>query len=104
MIGPSAIGSENGTPTSITSAPASSRPRSSSRLEAGSGNPAVMYVTRARRPPARSLAKRSAIRSDESDEVVTDADAIPFGILRLDDRPAKTPVRCPLREVDQDPG
>ena len=39
MIGPSAIGSENGTPSSMTSAPASSSPCSSSPTLSGVGMP-----------------------------------------------------------------
>src|SRR5271169_69970 len=52
MAGPSAIGSENGMPISIRSAPAAGRPANSLAEVAGSGSPAVKYVTRpARRPP-----------------------------------------------------
>src|SRR5918999_2961092 len=57
-----------------------------------------MYATRARRPPARSSANRCAIASDE---VVTDANAIAFGILRLDDRAAERSLRGPLGEIDE---
>src|SRR5580765_7955595 len=43
MSGPSAIGSENGTPTSTASAPARSTARSSSSVRSSDGNPAVRY-------------------------------------------------------------
>ncbi len=56
MTGPSASGSENGTPTSRTSAP----PRSSARRicadRGRSGSPAVVKVTSPGRFSARSLA------------------------------------------------
>ena len=41
MVGPSASGSENGTPTSTKSAPAATTARSRSRETAGVGKPAV---------------------------------------------------------------
>src|SRR5262245_23729274 len=93
MIGPSAIGSENGRPSSMTSAPASSRPRMRSTARSASGCPAVMYGISARRPAARSSTKRSAMRSRDplaepprSDEIVRDADTIALGVFGLDDR------------------
>ena len=42
MVGPSAIGSENGTPSSMMSAPASTSACISGTVSAGSGSPAVM--------------------------------------------------------------
>ncbi len=60
--GPSAMGSVNGMPSSITSAPA---PGSSSRIArevSRSGSPAVMKGTKAARPCAFSSAKRWAMR------------------------------------------
>src|SRR5687767_7599855 len=82
ITGPSAIGSENGTPTSTRSAPASSMARSVASDRSRSGWPAVRYGTSARRPLARSAAKRRAIASDE---VVANADAIPVRVCGLDD-------------------
>src|SRR5881227_4397679 len=98
MIGPSAIGSENGTPTSMTSAPARSSPDNKSRVASGDGWPAVTYGTSARRPDARSRAKCSAMRSDE---VVTDTKAVPIGLIRLDDRSLERAVLSAIREVHE---
>ena len=42
MVGPSAIGSEKGTPSSMMSAPARTSACSSGTVSAGSGSPAVM--------------------------------------------------------------
>src|SRR2546423_14305044 len=98
MIGPSAIGSENGTPTSTTSAPALSRPDRSSSVASADGWPAVTYGTSARRPSRRSSAKRSAIRSDE---VVTDTDAVPIWVFGLDDRAPERAFGCAVGEIDQ---
>src|SRR6188508_1665975 len=83
MTGPSAIGSENGTPISITSAPASATAEIISIDASGSGCPAVRYAMSALRPLRRQAAKRSA---SASDEIVTDSDTIPLGVSRLDDR------------------
>src|SRR5262245_42939645 len=89
MIGPSAMGSENGKPSSMTSAPAASRPRSSSIVRSVSGNPAVMYGTSARRPTDLSSARRCSIGFNcgrdcravlvSSDEVLANADGITVG-------------------------
>src|SRR3954465_14416310 len=98
MIGPSAIGSENGRPSSITSAPASSRPLINSIVRDTSGWPAVMYGTSALRPAARRSAKRCAI---DSDEVVTDPDAIAFRILCFDDGSEEHAVRAAVGEIAQ---
>src|SRR5438105_2903936 len=98
MIGPSAMGSENGTPTSTTSTPALSSPASSSSVASGDGCPAVIYGTSARRPPARSCAKRSATRSDE---VVADTNAVPIGLVRLDDRSLERAVLPAVSEIDE---
>src|SRR5687767_3491172 len=62
MTGPSASGSENGTPISRTSAPALSRRLMMSADRCRSGSPAVTYVTRPVRPSLRSCVKRSSIR------------------------------------------
>src|SRR6266540_4167923 len=60
ITGPSITGSENGIPTSIASAPASSSPRSSSASTPAS--PPVTYGTKAR-PPASSRDRRARSRS-----------------------------------------
>src|SRR5262245_909848 len=62
MTGPSASGSENGTPTSRTSAPARSSASRISPERSRSGSPAVIYVTRPVSPASRSARKRSLIR------------------------------------------
>src|SRR5512135_323354 len=50
MVGPSAMGSENGTPSSITSAPASTRVCIRATVCLGAGSPAVMKGIRALLP------------------------------------------------------
>src|SRR6478735_4016293 len=62
IAGPSAIGSVNGMPSSMTSAPAAGRARTRARDVAGSGSPAVRNVTSAARPAVFSSAKRRSIR------------------------------------------
>src|SRR5688572_23076543 len=62
MTGPSAIGSENGTPSSITSQPALARACSSGTASFGSGSPAVTKGIRAFLPCSFSLAKVAAMR------------------------------------------
>src|SRR5690349_5114315 len=98
MTGPSAIGSENGTPSSITSAPASTSPAISVRVASIDGWPAVIYGTSARRPDARSCAKRSVTRSDE---VVADTNAVPFWLFGLDDGAFEHAILSAVREVDK---
>src|SRR3954467_889061 len=120
ITGPSAIGSENGRPSSITSAPASSSAARSSTLRPTSGWPAVIYGTKAHRFAARRSAKRRSIcRSPpgdppgdaprdppgadcpESDEIVTDANAISFRIFRLDDGAEEPAVGIAVGQVDE---
>src|SRR5471030_2409830 len=62
ITGPSASGSENGTPTSRTSAPARSSALRISAERGRSGSPAVVYVTSPGRFSARSRANVFAIR------------------------------------------
>src|SRR5262245_34133811 len=62
MTGPSASGSENGTPTSRTSAPARSSALRISPERGRSGSPAVVYVMRPVRPAARNRANVSSSR------------------------------------------
>src|SRR4051794_2524231 len=100
MTGPSAIGSENGTPTSITSAPLSCSARRSVSDPERSGWPAVTYVTSARLPCSRRRAKVSAIGARaRSDEIVADTNAEPFGVFRLDDRARERAVVLSFGEV-----
>src|SRR5438270_4307808 len=101
MTGPSAIGSENGNPSSMTSAPASVIAASNSTVRSASGCPAVMYGMSARRPAAFSAANRFAIASDE---IVADADAIAVGIVGLDDGASKHAVWRLIREIHKDAG
>src|SRR5436309_6366728 len=62
MTGPSASGSENGTPTSSRSAPARSSARRISPERSRSGSPAVVYVTSPGRCSARRRRNASPIR------------------------------------------
>src|SRR5258705_5338118 len=103
MTGPSAIGSENGTPTAMASAPACCTAWSSSSERAMSGCPAVTYTTSALRPCVRSEAKRWE-RGDNSDEIVADTNAVPLRVVGLDDRPPKRAVLVAIRQVDECPG
>src|ERR1041384_6646030 len=102
MTGPSAMGSENGRPSSMTSAPASCRPWIKSIVADASGCPAVMYGTRARFPDCFRAANAEAIRfrvsRAASDEVVANPDAIAFRILGLDDRANEDAVGVAVRE------
>ena len=55
IVGPSAIGSVKGTPTSITSTPAETKPCINSSVDSKSGSPATKYATKALRALALSL-------------------------------------------------
>src|SRR2546430_2432694 len=66
MTGPSAIGSENGNPTSIRFAPPRSSAASNARVVLRSGNPAAMNGIRAICPRSRSCANVCAIREASS--------------------------------------
>src|SRR5919197_1568403 len=68
MTGPSASGSENGTPTSSTSAPARSSAFRMSADRGRSGSPAVVYVTSPGRRSRRRLSNGAAIRLTRSSE------------------------------------
>src|SRR5438067_1542894 len=61
ITGPSAIGSENGTPSSSTSAPPSTSACSSGTVRSGCGSPAVMKVTRPVLPCCFRASKVGAI-------------------------------------------
>src|SRR6202040_1343234 len=62
IAGPSAIGSVNGMPSSITSAPAAGSAHRIASEVSGSGSPAVRNVTSAARPARARSAKRASIR------------------------------------------
>src|SRR5215471_16620528 len=83
--GPSAIGSVNGMPSSITSAPAFGSALIRASEVSPSGSPAVRKVTRAARPCAFSSAKRVSIR------------VVMIGFLL---RPSLAPLRTPRSEQD----
>ena len=57
IVGPSAVGSEKGTPSSITSAPASTIASTRASVVSRSGSPAVRKGTSAFSPFARSFSK-----------------------------------------------
>src|SRR5574337_77261 len=57
MVGPSAMGSEKGTPSSMMSAPPATRARMRGKVSSGEGSPAVMKGMRALRPLWARLAK-----------------------------------------------
>src|SRR5262245_24280738 len=63
--GPSAMGSENGMPISIRSAPAAGRPNTICFAVSPSGSPAVTKATEAGRPRRFSSAKRRSMRDGE---------------------------------------
>src|ERR1700730_7563691 len=62
IAGPSAIGSVNGMPSSITSAPAAGSARRIASEVSGSGSPAVRNATSAARPSFFNSAKQRSIR------------------------------------------
>src|SRR2546421_5701290 len=62
MTGPSAIGSENGTPSSIASAPARSSSSTMRGVVATSGSPHVTYAITPHRDSARRCLKRRLTR------------------------------------------
>src|SRR6266487_1766210 len=81
-VGPSASGSENGTPISMKSAPAAATARRASRETAGVGKPAVRYGMSARDvPSARHREAMGAL----SDKVVADVDTVFDRVGDLDD-------------------
>src|SRR6476661_8986329 len=69
IAGPSAMGSVNGMPSSITSAPAAGSARTRAREVSGSGSPAVRNVTSAARPAAFRSAKRRSMRVAMGDDL-----------------------------------
>src|SRR5437899_494801 len=83
MVAPSASGSENGTPTSIRSAPAAATRCSASSDAAVVGNPAVRYGISAARPASRTARHRAAM--ERSDKVVADLEAVLDRVGDFDD-------------------
>src|SRR3954453_16204455 len=69
IAGPSAIGSVNGIPSSLTSAPAAGTARTRASDVSGSGSPAVRNVTSAARPSVFNSAKRRSIRVVMGDDL-----------------------------------
>src|SRR5882762_9532424 len=105
MVGPSARGSENGTPTSTKSAPAAATHRRASRDRSGVGNPAVRYgMSAARRAPALPRMARQRAAMGCSDKVVADVDAVFEGVGDLHDRAGMTACGIALREVGKESG
>src|SRR5512136_2556017 len=62
MTGPSASGSENGTPSSSTSTPARSSSSAASTVRSREGSPAVRKATKAAFPSARRSSNLAPIR------------------------------------------
>src|SRR5690349_13666241 len=114
MVGPSARGSENGTPTSMKSAPAPATTRRASSDDAGVGKPAVRYaISAARRelppappppslPPAPFPNTRQRAAMGCSDKVVGDVDAVLEWVGDLHDRPREMTLCVALGEVRQE--
>src|SRR5216684_4730997 len=100
IVGPSASGSENGTPTSTKSAPADATAEIASSDLAGVGNPAVRYGMSARDLP--SARHRAAMTF--SDKVVADVDAVFDRVGDLDDGAREVAVGVFLREIDDGTG
>src|SRR6478609_1853178 len=69
IAGPSAIGSVNGMPNSMTSAPAAGNACTRASDVSGSGSPAVRNVTSAARPAVFNSAKRRSIRVAMGDDL-----------------------------------
>src|SRR5437762_2023775 len=98
MVGPSASGSLNGTPTSRMS-PTSSAARRAARLTSLEGKPAVRYGISAVRRRALSSAQAGASR--DSDKVVADREAVPGRVGDLDDGAAIGAPFILLGQADQ---
>src|SRR5271170_3407315 len=65
MVGPSATGSLNGTPSSITSAPASAAASTIFPVASSDGSPAVIYATSPSSPASASSRKRRPMRPSD---------------------------------------
>src|SRR5882672_3236049 len=105
MVGPSARGSENGTPTSTKSAPAAATCRRASSDTSGVGNPAVRYgMSAARGVPALPRMARHRAAIGCSDKVVADVDAVFSGVGDLHDRTGMVAFGIALREIGEESG
>src|SRR5690606_35867885 len=93
IVGPSAIGSENGTPSSMMSAPAATHWRRTSSVTARVGNPTVMEGISALRPAARSRSKVATMRGFIGTTSELDAGTPGHGVHVL---------VSPARKIDQD--
>src|SRR2546429_6027171 len=105
MVGASASGSQDRTPTATKSAPAAATHLRASSDTSGVGNPAVRYgMSAARRVPAfpRMARHRAAIGC--SDKVVADVDAVLYGVRDLHDRAGMIAFGIFLREVGEESG
>src|SRR6266850_6021055 len=100
MVGPSASGSENGTPISTKSAPAAATRRSASSDTAALGKPAVRYGISARDLPSARHRCAMAV----SDKVVADVDPVLNRVRDLDDGAREIAVGVFLREIDDGTG
>src|SRR6266566_7495053 len=100
MVGPSASGSENGTPTSMKSAPAAATRRSASSETSGVGKPAVRYGISARDLP--SARHRDAMAF--SDKVVADVDTVFDRVGDLHDGARETAALILHRKIDHGAG
>src|SRR5207249_12166847 len=103
IVGPSARGSENGTPTSTKSAPAAATQRRAWSDSSGVGNPAVRYgMSAARRAPAlpRMACQRAAIGC--SDHVVADVDPVLDRLGDPHDRAGQTTGVTDQRQSGED--
>src|SRR5229473_3532187 len=105
IVGPSARGSEKGSPTSMKSAPAAATRTSAASESAGVGNPAVRYGIRAaRRTPAAPRIARQRAAIGCSDKVVGDVDAVLDRVGDLDDGARIVALGILVREIDEHPG
>src|SRR6266446_5973590 len=86
IVGPSASGSEKGTPTSTKSAPAAATARIASSDLAGVGKPAVRYGMSARDLPSARHRAATAF----SDKVIADVDPVFDRVRDLDDGAGNT--------------
>src|ERR671919_99080 len=96
MVGPSARGSLNGTPTSMISAMSASA-RSAEALASRVGYPAVRYGMRARLPVERRADQVCV--SGDSDEMIANGDTIASGVGDFNDGSAIGPALVLLAEA-----
>src|SRR6266704_5626631 len=102
MVGPSASGSENGTPTSTRSAPAAATRCNASSDAAAVGNPPVRYGISAARRASRTARHRAAMGGARSDKVVADLEAVFDGVGDFDDGAGEGTLLIALRQVGQE--